>query len=68
MPIIGTKSLFCLRNTTKYIDIEQSDVIWTVYLALCQELGLSKNNKDADAVKGKLALDCIVAFKRLQKT
>ena len=36
--------------------------------ALCQELGLTKNNKDADAVKGKLALDCIVAFKRLQKT
>ena len=37
-------------------------------LALCQELGLTKNNKDADAVKGKLALDCIVAFKRLEKT
>ena len=37
-------------------------------MALCQELGLTKNNKDADAVKGKLALDCIVAFKRLQKT
>ena len=36
--------------------------------ALCQELGLTKNNKDADAVKGKLALDCIVAFKRLEKT
>ena len=37
-------------------------------MALCQELGLTKNNKDADAVKGKLALDCIVAFKRLEKT
>ena len=36
--------------------------------ALCQELGLTKKNKDADAVKGKLALDCIVAFKRLYKT
>ena len=52
----------------KTYEARKNPSLASIYMALCQELGLTKNNKDADAVKDKLALDCIVAFKRLQKT